>query len=245
EIESGLIVRVPGEQVILPQYYRDKVERHWDRLIKSGKTFFNGPIYTIIRETSSETGIALEMAKTDYAHFLYTLHTPLRSKHDCRVIYTSSLVVTQDGKYVIGIMGRDTFAPGKLQLIGGGLDESDIHNELADLDHSVKKELKEELGIDADDRTTVKDIRQKHLKAGGAHGFMSVIYKVSLILTSSQVLERFERHCASMRSEGQEPEIKTLVFVNTTIKAVRMFTARNKHEKDENLIPVMMADASV
>lgn len=138
-------------KIVLPKAYSDSCEAYWESLLKGGKRYFRGDIFTIVDVKHGNEGITLYTELTDYAHFLYTIHKNVYEEHDCRVIYTSVLVETADGKFVIGVMGEDTFAPQKLQLFGGGIDKGDIKGNEIDLEHSAKKEIAEELGIDADD----------------------------------------------------------------------------------------------
>ena len=163
------------EKRVLPSAYREAVNRHWQNLLNSGKRFFNGELFTIRNIESSENGINIYVSLTDYAHFLYTIHKNNYEDNDCRVIYTSVLIETSDNKYAVGEMNEGTAFPFKLQFIGGGIDKGDINGNIIDLEHNIRKEIFEELGIDVDDKTVVKSFKPLYLKSGGQSNFLSAI----------------------------------------------------------------------
>ena len=227
-------------KMVLPKAYGDSCEAYWESLLKGGKKHFRGDIFTIIDVKHDSTGIKIYVELTDYAHFLYTIHKNVYEEHDCRVIYTSVLVESADGKFVIGVMGEDTFAPQKLQLFGGGIDKDDIKGNEIDLEHSAKKEIAEELGIDVNDHKIVKQFRPYLLKEGGRSNFYSAVFKLDLLLNQDEVKNSYEKYVQQLNLQGIKPELESLLFVPRELDAFEKF-ASDKREKDENLIPVLKA----
>jgi 8-oxo-dGTP pyrophosphatase MutT (NUDIX family) len=228
----------------LPKQYSDGCDAHWESLLKKGKKYFRGDIFTISDIKHDSQGIMISVELTDYAHFLYTLNRNAYEDHDCRVIYTSVLVETADGKFVIGIMGEDTFAPQKLQLFGGGIDKGDLKGNEIDLENSAKKEIVEELGIDVNDLKIVKQFRRYLLKEGGRSNFYSAVFKLDLLLNQDEVKNSYEKYVQQLSRQGIKPEIESLLFVPRELDAIEKF-ASDKREKDENLIPVLKASVGL
>lgn len=241
KIDDNIRVCYTGRKVVLPPKYIADCEAHWLLLMKTGKKYFRGDIFTVNEVIQSQDNITLAVELTDYAHFLYTIHKNVYEEHDCRVIYTSALVETADGKYVIGVMGEDTFAPQKLQLFGGGIDKGDLKGDEIDLEHSIKKEIAEELGIDANDSKVVKQFRPYLLKEGGRSNFFSAIFKLNLLIDETSLTKRFESHNRSLLLQGIKPELSSLLFVASEQKSIEDDIINDKREKDENLIPTLQA----
>jgi 8-oxo-dGTP pyrophosphatase MutT (NUDIX family) len=232
------------KKVSLPKQYSDDCDAHWESLRKKGKKYFRGDIFTISDIKHDSQGIMISVELTDYAHFLYTINKNVYEDYDCRVVYTSILVETADGKFVIGIMGEDTFAPQKLQLFGGGIDKGDIQDNEIDLAHSAKKEIAEELGIDVNDYRMVRQFRPYLLKEGGRSNFYSAVFKLDLLLNQDEVKNNYKQYVQQLSRQGIKPELESLLFVSRELDAIEKL-ASDKREKDENLIPVLKASVGL
>lgn len=241
EYNNNIKVYYTNTRASLPEEYRCEVERHWESLIQMGKKFFRGEIFTItdIKHEGEQIQIFVEL--TDYAHFLYTIHKGKYEGHDCRVIYTSVMIETSDKKFAIGEMNSYTAAPGKLQFIGGGIDNGDIRENEIDLRHSISKEIREETGINVEDRNVVKSLEPYLLKTGGKSNFLSAIFKLNLLISGSELLDSFERYNRRLISGGASPEIKSLVLINADCNSVINFITNDTRQKDENLVPAIKA----
>lgn len=238
---NNINVYYNNEKVILPKDYSDGIENHWNSLLQSGKKFFRGDSYTITKVETNDNRVDIYVQLTDYAHFLYTLHKNTYTEHDCRVIYTSVLIETSDKKFVLGEMNVGTAFPHKLQFIGGGIDKSDINGNLLDLRHNIEKEIFEELGIDIKNKNIVKELRPRFLKSGGDNNFLSAIFKMDLLIDENQFRDMFNNYNQRLISQGEEPEIKSLIFIQADEKSVKAFINVDTREKDSNVIPTLIA----
>lgn len=241
KFDNNVKVCYRNMKVSLPKDYKASVEGYWNSLIENGKTFFRGDIFTITNISCEGEGVFINVELTDYAHFLYTMYKNEFNEYDCRVIYTSVLVETSDGKFVIGVMGNDTFAPQKLQFVGGGIDKADLSGEILDLEHNIRKEIAEELGIDTGDKGIVKDLNPFLIKDGGRTNFLSAIFKLDLRINGDELMDRFEKFSQELISKGIIPELSSLVLINADQNSVENFINSDYREKDENLIPALRA----
>jgi 8-oxo-dGTP pyrophosphatase MutT (NUDIX family) len=234
-----------NENISLPKDYSDQVEKHWEELQEIGKDFFRGDVYTISKIEETNEKLDIFVSKTDYAHFLYTIHRDKFVEPDCRVIHTSVLIETVDGRFAIGEMNLGTAAPGKLQFIGGGIDKNDIKDNVFDLRHNIEKEINEEVGIDVEDKTLVKELKPYVLKSGGKDNFLSAIFKMDLLIDEGELKKILNRHNEKLISKGENPEIKSLVFLDKSKDDIEEFVKNSKRKKDKNLDATLMATVGI
>jgi 8-oxo-dGTP pyrophosphatase MutT (NUDIX family) len=242
---NNINVYYSNEKVILPKDYSDEVEKHWNLLLQSGEKFFRGDSYTITKMETNDDTVNIYVQLTNYAHFLYTIHKNTYTEHDCRVIYTSVLIETSDKKFVLGEMNVGTAFPHKLQFIGGGIDKNDIKGNILDLEHNIKKEILEELGIDVKNKNVVKEVRPCFLKSGGDNNFLSAIFKMDLLIDEEQFGDMFNNYNESLISKGETPEIKSLIFIQADRRSVNGFINTDNREKDSNVIPTLIEATSM
>jgi 8-oxo-dGTP pyrophosphatase MutT (NUDIX family) len=246
EYGTGFNVYYTGERICLPAAYRDWVEQHWDSLMREGKGFFRGDGYTITDVHDKGMGnIDVFVQLTDYAHFIYSVRNGFRNAHDCRVIHTSALIETADGKYVLGEMNGHTAFPGKLQFIGGGIDQRDLFGDRIDLDHNIRSEIAEELGVDVSDGSMVKTFTRYAIKSGGDNNVISAIYKLTLKSNEAELIAMFAAHNEKISLQNGKPEIRSLFFVNLDRTSVEQFVYQNTQAKDGNIIPTLMVASGI
>jgi hypothetical protein len=241
KFNNNVKVCYTNKKISLPKAYRDSVEIYWNSLLENGKNFFRGDIFTITNISCYGESVFINVELTDYAHFLYTIYKNEFNDHDCRVIHTSVLVETADGKFAIGIMGNDTFAPQKLQFVGGGIDKADLNGEILDLEHNIRKEIAEELGLDTGDKSIIKDFKPYLIKDGGKANFLSAIFKLDLCIDGDELMDRFERFNQGLILKGTVPELSSLVLIIADQNSVENFINSDFRKKDENLIPTLKA----
>ena len=241
---NNINVYYSNEKIILPKEYSDEVEKYWNSLLQGGKKFFRGDSYTITKIETNADCVNIYVQLTDYAHFLYTIYKNTYTEHDCRVIYTSVLIKTSDKKFILGEMNTGTAFPDKLGFIGGGIDKNDIKGNSLDLDHNIEKEIFEELGIDVRDKNIVKELKPCFFKNGGHNNFLSAIFKMDLLIDENQFRDIFNNYKQRLISEGETPEIRSLIFIQADIKSVNDFINNDTREKDSNVIPTLIAATS-
>ena len=88
-----------------------------------------------------------EYLETDYASFAAWQHwgRPPTGVRDC---FGAAAILTADGAFLLGVMGPHTFNAGEIYFPCGTPDPDDIIDGKVDLNLSVRRELKEETGLD-------------------------------------------------------------------------------------------------
>ncbi len=86
--------------------------------------------------------------ETDYASFAAWRGwgSPPADVHDC---FSAAAILSADGAFLLGLMAPHTNNAGQIYFPCGTPDPSDIIDGKVDLDFSLRRELKEETGLDA------------------------------------------------------------------------------------------------
>ncbi|MGH4137087.1 hypothetical protein [Clostridium sp.] len=245
EFNNNIKIYYKNQKKSLPLVYREEVETNWDNLLINGEKFFNVDVFTIDNIEVNEDNINIFVGLTDYAHFLYTINKNTYEDNDCRVIHTSALIETNDNKFAIGEMNEGTAFPFKLQFIGGGIDKNDIKGDLLDLEHNIKKEILEELGIETADKSIVKSFKPCYLKSGGKNNFLSAIYKLDLLINEDELRVLLNNHNEALALKMEMQEIRSLIFLDTNKQAIQEFVTNDKRERDGNLIATLEASVGI
>lgn len=90
--------------------------------------------------------------ETDYASFAAWRHwgRPEAAVNDC---FGAGAIMTADGAFLLGVMGRHTANAGRIYFPCGTPDPDDIVGDGVALELSVRRELKEETGFEVDEFT--------------------------------------------------------------------------------------------
>lgn len=238
-IKKPVHIRVSGDRVTLPKAMRQKVDRHWQQLIKDNPRLHNGEAFTVIAVDESDEKIAIELAETDYAHYLYSHQVGGLGSHTVRIIHSSTLVITADNKMIFGAMGEHTSRPGVIQCCGGGIDHDDITDGVVDIEHNTVNELAEELGLNPYDKGLVDEFYPTYLKTGGPTGKMTLVYVLRLKLSGAQFLQHYEDFAKKLKDDHQEPEFGQIFCIGIDKKTIEAFIGKSKDKLNE-CMPVLL-----
>lgn len=213
-------VAYTGEKVSLPKDVMEKIEWHWEALIGSGKKFKRGDVFTItgVRENKEEA--IVEIALSDYAHYLATINGVINNEHACRVVHSSVMIETSDGELILGEMGGDTALPGRIQCIGGGITREDLFpdGKLVDIRKNAANEMLEEVGLFADDPDQVKTFSPWAIVESGPHDFLGVVYWAKLSIDSDEFRKGYRRFEDSLKEKGEKAELSRIVSIPMDLK---------------------------
>jgi 8-oxo-dGTP pyrophosphatase MutT (NUDIX family) len=238
KLKKDLIVRYDGGHVSFPAGLEEEIDSYWEELIRDGKRYTRGEVFTVTGKTETADAIEVTVSRTDFAHNLFCRDVRSPEGYGIRIIHTAALVESSDGKVVFGRMSAHTANSLRYQLCGGGIDDHDIRDGVFDFDHNTKKELREELGIDADDARLVVSFEPAYFKEGGPREKMSVIYRVTLGETAAEYVKRYEAFAEGLRQAGEEPEFGEIVVFDRNGGELLTFLAREDLHFDEYMRPL-------
>jgi 8-oxo-dGTP pyrophosphatase MutT (NUDIX family) len=126
---------------------RADIDAFFSAMRKEKPTLWNGRVLLMHRQVLEAGILRGEYLETDYASFAAWRHwgRPPAGVHDC---FGAGAIIAKDGAVLLGVMGPQTFNAGLIYFPCGTPDPDDIVAGKVDLDLSVRRELKEETGLD-------------------------------------------------------------------------------------------------
>jgi 8-oxo-dGTP pyrophosphatase MutT (NUDIX family) len=128
---------------------RADIDRYFADLKRQKPALWNGRVLLLHHQVVSGGVFTGEFLETDYASFAAwsAWGRPAAGVHDC---FGAAALVAGDGAVLLGVMGAHTYNAGQIYLPCGTPDPDDIVSGAVDLDLSVRRELKEETGLEAE-----------------------------------------------------------------------------------------------
>jgi len=241
-VKKPVNIRLNGHKVALPEPLRQQIDQHWQQLIKDNPRLHNGESFTVVTVDEADDKIEIELAETDYAHYLYSHQVGGLGEFTVRIIHSATLVITADNKMIFGAMGKHTSRPGIIQCCGGGIDHDDITDGIVDIEHNTVKELGEELDLNPYDKNLVDEFYPTYLKTGGPTGKMTLAYVLRIKLTGSQFLKHYEEFVKKLKADNQEPEFGQIFCIDMDKKTVEAFIEESGDKLNEYM-PVLLRAA--
>jgi 8-oxo-dGTP pyrophosphatase MutT (NUDIX family) len=166
---------------------------------------WNGRVLILRRQRLSGGVFEGTFLETDYASFSAWIAwgRPHAGVHDC---FGAAAVKTRDGAFLLGVMAAHTFNAGNIYFPCGTPDTADVEGGMVDLDASLRRELKEETGLDAGDL----DAEQgwSAVIDGGCIALIKVLHADD---SANDLRARVEGHCACAR----QPELADIRMVRS------------------------------
>ncbi|TYS63977.1 NUDIX hydrolase [Bacillus infantis] len=235
-VPEKVIVEYMDRPLILPEAIRKIHEEYWQKRTEENPSLTNGTVYCIGEAEHSPEKLHIQVHKTDYSHYLYTINH-LGADNPCRVIYTCAAILTNDNHLVFGKMNNHTSTPQRLQFAGGGIDETDLKDNRFNLEENIKREVQEELGLHPEQFS----IRPKYLKSGGEHDHWAVIFECKIQLNADQVKTAFEHHANSLITVGKHSEFSELIILEGNPDTLSEFVKGNTQPKVDYLEPYLLS----
>jgi 8-oxo-dGTP pyrophosphatase MutT (NUDIX family) len=129
---------------------RTEIDAFFAAMRKEKPTLWNGRVLLMHHQVLEAGILRGEYLETDYASFAAWRHwgRPSAGVRDC---FGAGAIVARDGAILLGEMGAQTLNAGLVYFPCGTPDPNDVVDGKVDLDFSVRRELKEETGLDVAD----------------------------------------------------------------------------------------------
>ena len=130
---------------------RPKIDRHWLAETAKVPALFNGKVLIAVRSGFRPDGTFFgDHISVDFDAFLAWRDWGFGAG-DGRNIFGGAIIRPTDGGLIMGQMGANTANAGKIYPASGTLDLGDVAPDgTIDIEASLRRELKEEMGLDAD-----------------------------------------------------------------------------------------------
>lgn len=219
-ISKSPLIKYSNSKIILPMTVVEKIESHWNDLINSGKSFWRGDVLTITGIKDNGDGLQIEVALTDYAHYLATLHEVIDKKYACRVAHSSVMIETLDGYLIFGEMGGDTALPNRIQCIGGGITRGDLmENSLfINIEKNASTEMAEEIGLLVDNKKHISKFFPWSIIKSGPQDVIGIIYWAKTPMSLDDFVAHYIKFEKALIKNGDKPELLRTIHVSGKLK---------------------------
>jgi len=128
--------------------HRAEIDAWFEALRREKPSLWNGRVLLMHQHTVERGTLRGKYLETDYASFAAWRHwgRPPAAVRDC---FSAAAIETSDEGFLLGVMGPHTFNAGRIYFPCGTPDPDDVVGDEVDLEASVRRELKEETGLDA------------------------------------------------------------------------------------------------
>jgi 8-oxo-dGTP pyrophosphatase MutT (NUDIX family) len=126
---------------------RAEIDGYFQSLQRAKPAVWNGRVLLLHEHALADGVFRGAFLETDYASFAAWRHwgRPAAAVCDC---FGAAAIAIADGAFLLGVMGQQTANAGRIYFPCGTPDPGDIVDGQIDLDFSVRRELKEETGLD-------------------------------------------------------------------------------------------------
>ncbi len=135
------------------EFARDRradIDFHFARLREQKPAMWNGRVLLMHDHLFAGHTLRGSYFETDFASFVAWRDFGFPAS-SVRNAFALGALQGSDGGYVLGIMGAHTMNAGKIYFPGGTPDPNDLKGERVDLEASVRREVQEETGLNAEE----------------------------------------------------------------------------------------------
>lgn len=236
-VPKKVTVKLDSTPLTLPKNIQGQHQKFWEERTEQNPHLRNGEVFTITEINRTSEELQVTVIKTDYKHYLYTIHHA-DCAYPCKVIFTCVSVVTNDNYIAFGRMNGHTSTPGRLQFTGGGLDESALDGSVFDLIKSIGNELEEEMGLRIESSYT-QEFAPKFVKNKGKYDFWAIMFELRVDYSAQELRALFEEHNERLLDQGEQPEFDEFVFVLLEADKVEEFIRNDTSLKEDYLEPIL------
>ena len=136
--------------------HRREIDAHFVAKKREKPEIWNGRVLVMHDREIADGTLRGSYFETDFASFLAWRDWgfPPADVNDC---FACSALRTPDGAFLLGVMGAHTANAGRIYFPSGTPDPNDVVDGQVDLEGSVRRELKEETGLDVDEFEAAPD----------------------------------------------------------------------------------------
>lgn len=238
-ITKPITLKYEDRMIKMPPEIEDNIKKFWSEAKEENPNLFNGENHSVESVVEKEDCIEMEVAKTNYATYLYNERIGIPNKN-FRIIHIWSgiLLETKDDYFVIGEMCDTTSIPKCLQIPGGGTSDEDIRDGKLDINFNLKRELKEELNLNLDNIQYEMKYLECPTEKRSVYGFIAI---GKLDMTKKELNTYFENYKKYLKEDHLELEFSRLIFLNKSTAAQELDKLDNpKREYLRDLIEISM-----
>lgn len=191
---AGIDLRVlPGDHPVVAAG-GEAIAENWARETAANPALFDGRMLLQRRLGLSGAGIAGEAHVVPFSAFLWWRRQAVRPGAH---LFAYPVLVAADGALVAIRMGAHTANAGQVYFAAGSLEPADVVDGRCDIEGNMRREVKEETGLDLARSTPGKGYFASRMKRT-----VTVLRLYRFALTAQEMIERIEAHMPT--AEDQE-----------------------------------------
>lgn len=189
ELKDALI-RIDSGTLAYEMENKSEIAMNWEKELKLNSTLFNGDFF-MAEQADIDRGAFEAVYKR--THFETMMHwkknrTSLKPWH----IFAVGVIVSSDNTLIAGRMASSTAAAGRVYFPAGSFDESDVRDEIIDIDGNMQREVMEETAINLADA----DRSDSAIYLVTADCSIALFRRFYFSLSSQELLTRIRHHIA-------------------------------------------------
>lgn len=217
--DFNIKAEMKDEFVTLPDDINSKINEFWKKVEEENPALWDGELVCVdeLDIDDKKHNIDIICRKSHYSHYLYNERIGIDRKYSCSSLIAGCIFETSDGYYVIGELSKETSFPGCLQVSGGSTDNDDVSNGHINVINTIKREAKEEVNIDLDDKDLVDNwcIKFIDLPEDGTRLHTYIIFaKADLKISKDDMKKLYGEYLKYLSNNNLEIEFSKLYFIN-------------------------------
>lgn len=179
-----------------------RIQENWNAFLQENDGYFNGDIYVVTDLNETHEEYILEIGKAKYADLIYA-----KKNIDLSILslFVSIALKTKDNYCVLIKNNHDM-----INTIGGFASNEDFINEIFSPEICLEREVKEEIGLNINNKNDIIEYHRKYLKIPAKKENMypcGIVFTGLLNYTKTELEEYFNK-----QKENFDNEIKELLF---------------------------------
>lgn len=182
---------------------RAEIDALFAQMQRDKPELYNGRVLLAHRHAVEGEVLRADYLEADYASFVAWNHWGW-PETGVRDVFSAAAILAADGAWLPGVMAPHTFNAGQIYFPCGTPDRSDIVGGKVDLDLALRRELKEETGLDVTDF-----VAEPGWSAMAGDSYIVLIK----VLRSEQDAEGLRRRILDMLARERQPELADMRIV--------------------------------
>lgn len=193
-------------ELIVSTEHQEEISTTWLKTKEKHPDIFDGEIFVVTNIFEENNEFILEISKSKYSTLVYARATNKINMHS---LFSSAVLKTKDNYYVAVIDKNN-----QTNFLGGMASSEDFEGKLYNPLNCLKREVKEEINIDLDDKKIVSSLELKYFSKPNnmiSTTSIGLVYLVTLSLTKQELEEYYNIHKLTC-----DHELQNLIFNNKT-----------------------------
>ena len=194
---------------IIDEKLQEKIDNNWKELLNKSELFHESDILIVTNLKNKENDFEIEIKESKFSHYMYAKIT---EEINIQTLFSGAYILTSDGYVVCNVSKYyiDNKLEEVINLVGGMSDLKDIVNGEYSCENNVKREFKEELGIDLNDnhwKIKLKYLKYPSEKENPIAYPVGTIYEAKTTYTKDEVEHLF-------KTTNHDNETSRLIYFN-------------------------------